>query len=332
MPDTSSQPKKIARQSRRKPPLVKLIFDDALNAIKALPDKSVDCIVTSPPYYGQRDYGFEGQIGLESDPNVYIERLVEIFAAAERILKKEGSLWINLGDTYWSGRGAAHSSDAKNKHRRFLRPQDKRGPHEWCKQKQLLLLPHRFAIALQGKGWILRNDNVWHKVSPTPDPVKDRSACAHEYMFHFVLSRHYYYDFSAVAEPCKSDPKSIKPPASVWSISNRPSFKKHAAVFPSELVTLPILATLPARGTILDPFCGSGTALETARKLKPSAKLIGIDLGREALEEAATRLGVSNHSVSWEAVNKSGPKSSASLLPASQGAGVSKSKLSKKVS
>lgn len=233
-----------------------------------------------------------GQIGLESDPLDYIERLVNIFGAAERVLKATGSLWVNLGDTYWSGRGAAHSSDAKNKHRRFLRPQDKRGPRDWCKQKQLLLLPHRFAVSMQDQGWILRNDNVWHKTAPTPDPVRDRSACAHEYFFHFVHSRHYYYNFKAVAVPCKTRKGEVKPPSSVWSMPNPPNFKKHAAVFPASLVMLPIKATLPPKGTILDPFCGSGTALETARTLKPKARLIGIDLSKTAIIEAAKRLGL----------------------------------------
>lgn len=269
-----------------------LMHGDALESLRRLEKECVDCVVTSPPYYGQRDYGVSGQVGLESDPLHYVNRLVQVMDEVKRVLKKSGSLWINLGDTYWSGKGAPHQSDSKNKHRRFARPQDKRGPHQWCRSKQLMLLPHRIAIAMQDHGWLLRNDNIWHKISPTPDPVKDRSAAAHEYMFHFVISKRYYYNFPAVAKPCKGDPKSVKPVSSVWTLQNKPNFKKHAAVFPAELVTTPILSTLPLRGTILDPFCGSGTALETALVLRPKAKAIGIDLSSNAISEAAERLGL----------------------------------------
>ena len=262
---------------------------EALGVMQQMPKASVDCIVTSPPYYGQRDYGVEGQLGLEADPLLYIQRLTAVFTAAASVLKPSGSLWINLGDTYWSGRGAPCGPDLKNKHRRFVRPQDRRGPHPWCKPKQLLLLPHRMAIALQESGWILRNDNVWHKTAPTPDPVRDRCASAHEYFFHFVRSRFYHFDFDQVAEPCQEE-DATKPPSSIWTLPNRPNFKKHAAVFPSALVERPILATLPENGTLLDPYCGSGTALETARRLRPKCKVIGIDLSPEALAEASVRL------------------------------------------
>lgn len=266
-----------------------LLLGDAETIMRSLPEESVDCLVTSPPYYGQRDYGMDDQVGLEADPMAYVERLVAVFNAAMPILKKTGSLWINLGDTYWSGKGAPHGSDGKNKHRRFLRPQDRKGPHNWCRPKQLLLLPHRVAIGLQEKGWILRNDNVWQKTAPTPDPVRDRCAAAHEYFFHFVRTKNYFFNFEAVAEPCVTS-ENVKPPPSVWAMPNRPNFKKHAAVFPPELVRLPLLATLPKRGVVLDPFCGSGTALEAARRLMPHCKVMGIDLSPEALKEASVRL------------------------------------------
>ncbi len=271
------------------PEKVNLFLGSALQVLQGMPAESVDCVVTSPPYYGQRDYGVKEQIGLEADPLNYVAHLKEVFAATARILKPSGSLWINLGDTYWSGRGAPCGPDLKNKHRRFVRPQDRRGPHPWCKAKQLLLLPHRVAIALQDDGWILRNDNVWHKTSPTPDPVKDRSASAHEYFFHFVRSRFYYFDFDQVAEPCQAD-DTVKAPSSVWTLSNPPNFKKHSAVFPQSLVERPIKATLPKKGILLDPFCGSGTALEAALRLRPKCKVVGIDVSADALSEASTRL------------------------------------------
>lgn len=253
--------------------------------LKQLPESSVDCIVTSPPYYGQRDYGVDSQIGLEEHPQEYIERLLKVFRAAQRVLKPTGSLWVNLGDTYWSGKGRPHGADNKQKNRRFLRPQDKTGPRPLCTPKQLLLIPHRFAIAMQDEGWIVRNDNIWYKVNPTPDPTTDRSASAHEYVFHFVLRRHYYYDFDAVAIPSNGQRK-VKSPPSVWSIPIATNFKKHIAVFPYELMRIPILATLPKDGVLLDPFCGSATALEYGLRQKLGNQFIGIDISESALGEA----------------------------------------------
>lgn len=262
-----------------------LYLGNSLEVLKTLPSASIDCIVTSPPYYGQRDYGVPDQIGLEELPQLYIRRLVAIFYEAKRILKPTGSLWVNLGDTYWSGKGRPSGPDKKQKHRRFLRPQDRSGPRPLCTPKQLLLIPHRFAIAMQDDGWIVRNDNVWSKVNPTPDPAEDRSAAAHEYMFHFVLQRKYYYNFDAVAVPSNGE-RPFKSPPSVWQIPISPNFKKHIAVFPEALVRIPILATLPPGGVLLDPFCGSGTALNYAVAQGDGRRAIGIDISQAALAEA----------------------------------------------
>lgn len=266
-------------------PNVTLYRGNAVDVLGMLPEASVNCIVTSPPYYGQRDYGVPDQIGLESHPDQYIDRLIAVFRAARRVLKPTGSLWVNLGDTYWSGKGRPHGPDKKQKNRRFLRPQDRSGPRPLCAPKQLLLIPHRFAIAMQEDGWIVRNDNVWHKVNPTPDPAEDRSASAHEYMFHFVLKRHYYYNFDAVSVPSKGA-RARKPVPSVWQIPTVTNFKKHIAVFPEALVRTPILATLPPRGILLDIFCGSGTALGYAVAQGKGRRAIGIDISPLALEEA----------------------------------------------
>ena len=272
-----------------KSPKVTLYSGDAAEVLALLPKASVDCIVTSPPYYGQRDYGVRGQIGLEDHPQQYIDRLITVFRAAKRVLKPSGSLWVNLGDTYWSGKGKSGGEDKKQKNRRFLRPQDRSGPRPLCTPKQLLLIPHRFAIAMQEEGWIVRNDNVWYKVNPTPDPVKDRSASVHEYVFHFVQQRRYYYDKQAVAVPSSNGDKPKAPP-SVWLIPTATNFKKHIAVFPERLVDLPIKATLPPNGTLLDPFCGSGTALEYAIARGQRRKAIGIDISKSALREAKSLL------------------------------------------
>jgi len=264
---------------------ITLYRGDAVGILDSLPDASIDSIVTSPPYYGQRDYGVHGQVGLEKHPQEYITRLVSIFRAARRVLKPTGSLWVNLGDTYWSGKGRSGGVDQKQKNRRFLRPQDLKGLRPLCTPKQLLLIPHRFAIAMQDDGWVVRNDNVWYKVNPTPDPAADRSAAAHEYMFHFVLQRRYYYNQRAVAVPSNGKRKTKSPP-SVWQIPIATNFKKHIAVFPEALVRTPILATLPPKGVLLDPFCGSGTALGLAIAQGGGRRAVGIDISTSALREA----------------------------------------------
>lgn len=276
-------------QSFYKSNSIDLYLGDAAQIMSQLGDRSIDCIVTSPPYYGQRDYGIEGQLGLESHPQMYINKLVAVFREARRVLKPSGSLWVNIGDTYWSGKGKPHGPDKKQKNRRFDRPQDKAGARPWCAPKQLLLIPHRFAVAMQDEGWIVRNDNVWHKPSPTPDPVDDRCALTHEYVFHFVKQRRYYFHLEAVAMP-STGKRAIKPPPSVWTIATVPSQKRHIAVFPDQLMLLPILATCPPNGVVLDPFCGSGTALLATLALGEGRKAIGIDLSPSGLKEARDAL------------------------------------------
>lgn len=268
---------------------VALYCGEAHTVLSHVATASVDCIITSPPYYGQRDYGSPAQLGLEPHPQLYIDRLVTTLDECWRLLKAGGSLWVNIGDTYWSGKGAPTRPDRKQKSRRFDRPQDQVGPRPWCTPKQLLLIPHRFAIAMQGRGWIVRNDNVWHKPAPTPDPVADRCSSAHEYVFHFVKQRRYYFNADAVAVPSNGE-RDTKPPQSVWTVSTKPSQKQHTAVFPEELVWLPILATCPSRGVVLDPFCGSGTTLAAASFLGGQRRGIGVDISEGALREAATLL------------------------------------------
>lgn len=270
-------------------PHITLYKGDAAEILATLEENSVDCIVTSPPYYGQRDYGVDGQLGLEAHPQFYIDKLVAVFQQVKRILKPTGSLWVNIGDTYWSGKGRSQGVDTKQKYRRFARPQDKAGERPWCTPKQLLLIPHRFAIAMQTNGWIVRNDNVWYKPAPTPDPVRDRCALTHEYIFHFVKRRKYYFNAAAVAVPSNGR-RATKTPPSVWTIPTTPSRKAHQAVFPEQLMTLPIQATCPPRGMLLDPFCGSATALVTALAECKERSVIGIDISEEALKEAKALL------------------------------------------
>ena len=241
----------------------------------------VDCIVTSPPFYGQRDYGVAGQLGLEQKPEEFIAKLVNVFRDAHEVLSTTGSLWVNLGDTYWNGRGQAKGQDEKQLARRFgLRPQDRRGDGKLCKNKQLLLIPHRFAIAMQDVDWIVRNDNVWVKPNPIPDQVADRSCMSHEYVFHFVTQRFYYYNRIAVGR--KTVKGTYMPPADTWEVPSSKGGTVHKASFSEELVRIPILATTPQGGIVLDPFAGSGTSLLFAKK--NGFRSIGIDIKEEYCE------------------------------------------------
>lgn len=267
-----------------------LIFNmDAREAMRHLAAAGVivNCMVTSPPFYGQRDYGAKGQIGLEEHPRDFIRELVACFEAAKPVLAENGSLWVNLGDTYWSGKGEHKSGESKQSARRFgLRPQDKTGDGLLCKPKQLLLIPHRFAIAMQDENWLVRNDNVWVKPNPIPDQVRDRCSVSHEYMFHLVKSRWYYFDKAKVGR--KSDSGSILPPSDTWEIAPARRSHKHKARFSEELVRIPILATTPPRGVVLDPFGGSGTSLVFARR--HGFRAIGIDISKDFCQSMVDHL------------------------------------------
>ncbi len=178
---------------------------DVIAGLKQLDENSIDCVVTSPPYWRLRDYGVEGQIGLEKHPKEYIEKMVEVFREVKRVLKPEGSVWLNVGDTYYGGSGCAY--DGSNKIGAIAKVKNQQGRElhkaksEWLQPKQKLLMPHRLAIAMQEDGWVLRNDVVWHKPSHMPSSVKDRLTNSFEYLFHFVQKRKYYYDLDAIREP-----------------------------------------------------------------------------------------------------------------------------------
>jgi len=247
----------------------------------------VDCIVTSPPYYGQRDYELDGQLGLEDHPQQFIDHLVEVFDLCRALLRDTGSLWINIGDTYWAGKGAHKSGEIKQGARRFgLRPQDKPGDGKWTRPKQLLLIPHRLAIALQEDGWLIRNDNVWIKPHPVPDQVRDRCSVSHEYVFHLTKNRWYYFDRPRVGRRARSG--HTLPPLDTWAVRPSQGNGKHKASFSEDLVRIPILATTPPHGVVLDPFNGSGTSMVFARK--HGFRSIGVDLSKEYCEDTAIAL------------------------------------------
>lgn len=247
----------------------------------------VDCIVTSPPYYGQRDYGVDGQIGHEEHPSKFIEELVEVFRLCRQVLSETGSLWINIGDTYWSGKGAHKSKEMKQSARRFgIRPQDKPGDGKWARPKQLLLIPHRLAIALQDDGWLVRNDNVWIKPNPVPDQVRDRCSMSHEYVFHLTNSRWYYFNRLPVGREMPTG--SVLPPLDTWEVPPSNGNGIHKASFSEDLVRIPIVASTPPNGIVLDPFNGSGTSTVFART--HGFRSIGIDISASYCKQAAEAL------------------------------------------
>lgn len=184
-----------------------ILQGDATTRLKELPDESVDLCVTSPPYYQLRDYGVEGQIGLESSVEEYIGRLVEVFEEVRRVLKKDGNLYINIGDSYAGGAGRWGGTENMSEKQRSnfgsqgQIPKAKPWKHEVIKRKELIGIPWRLAFALQAKGWYLREDIIWAKPNPMPESVTDRCTRSHEYIFHFTKEAHYYYDAAAISEP-----------------------------------------------------------------------------------------------------------------------------------
>ena len=294
---------------------VTLLLGDALAVAAEMADDSVDCIVTSPPYFRLRDYGTEGQYGLESSPAEYVETMRALFSELRRVLADDGTLWLNLGDSYYSGRGnpGPNSADEKQPARRgWIRPQD-RGGVEWSTPKNLLGIPWRVAFALQDDGWILRNAIIWHKPNAMPESVADRLSGRYEHVFLFSKSRRYWFDLDPIREATTTDHRSTpaanwrdgaighagrssilhngwKPgdsplgrnPGDVWSINTRPFSAAHFAVYPVQLPQRCILAGCKPGGTVLDPFSGSGTTGLAAQRL--GRKYVGIDVNAEYLD------------------------------------------------
>lgn len=182
-----------------------IIIGDALTVLKTLPDQSVHCIVTSPPYWGLRDYGCEGQLGLEKTPEEYVAKMVEVFREGRRVLRDDGTLWLNLGDSYVANRGntrekPGYDNKAADGHASLAIREHKIGGNG-LKEKDLVGIPWRVAFALQADGWYLRQDIIWHKPNPMPESVTDRPTKAHEYIFLMSKSARYYYDIESIKEP-----------------------------------------------------------------------------------------------------------------------------------
>ena len=281
----------------------RLYHGDAIDVLKTLRAKSCQTCVTSPPYYGTRDYGSKRQIGVENTIEDYIERLVEVFQQVRRVLRDDGTLWLNLGDIY--ARGAQQSYLVKSRNQRFS-------------QKDLVGMPWRVAFALQADGWILRNDICWHKVNAQPTSTKDRCTMAHEYIFLLAKQKDYFYDRDAILEPLKTkphspgsksngrltahswtsgmnDPERIwgdakgKNKRTVWSVSTKPFKGSHFAVMAPEIAETCILAGSKKGRRVLDPFSGTGTTGIVS--LRHGRAFTGIDISKRCVNMSLKRFG-----------------------------------------
>jgi DNA modification methylase len=273
--------------------LNQILLGDSRKVIESIPDKYVHTVITSPPYYGLRDYQMPNQIGLEETPQQYIHNLVELFGSVKRILKDNGTLWLNLGDSY--------SPSAQHGY----------------KIKDLMGMPWRVALALQDDGWYLRQDIIWQKSNPMPEPVKDRCVKCHEYIFLLTKSEKYYFDYAAIQEDAlrtnsgnkqrlsgaqRGAPETMKGALagsaswsgtkrnkrSVWTVSVKPFKPAHFATFPVDLIEPCVLAGAPIDGVVFDPFMGSGTTAVAAKKHQRN--YLGVELNPEYIGISQKRL------------------------------------------
>jgi len=265
--------------------MITILTGDCRDVLRTLPDCSVHCCVTSPPYWGLRDYGAPNQIGAESRIEDYLSNLREVFREVLRVLADDGTLWLNIGDAYTSGNRMWRAVDRKNP----ARGMDYRPPTpDGLKPKDLIGIPWRLAFLLQEDGWYLRSDIVWFKPNCQPESVKDRPTRAHEYLFLFSKSEKYYYDGEAIKEPSNSGGE-LRNRRTVWAINTEPFPGAHFATFPPKLIEPCILAATAAGDRVLDPFLGSGTVGEVCLRLK--RRFLGIELKEEYAAMARRRLG-----------------------------------------
>ncbi|MBK7380735.1 MAG: site-specific DNA-methyltransferase [Ignavibacteriales bacterium] len=303
--------------------LNKIICGDTLETVKTFSDESIDCVITSPPYWQLRDYGWTGQWGLEKTYQEYLDKMIVLMAELKRVLKPTGTMWINLGDSYNGNKeGSTHQISVKKDLN-----ENQSGLSKKCQNnipnKSLILIPHRFAIrCVDELGLILRNDIIWAKRNGMPESVTDRFSKKHEFFFFFVKNQKYYFDLDGVrceySEAGKQRSKYLfggnkggldriqsgapmgdkshliengKNPGDIsdfWDVPTQPSSDKHYATYNFDLIDKPIVCGCPEGGVILDPFCGTGTTLLRAEQL--NRKSIGIDGSKEYCEIAGKRL------------------------------------------
>ena len=306
--------------------MTKLMHGDCLELLKTMESESIQTCITSPPYWGLRDYGNDNQIGLEKTPEAYVEKMVSVFQEIKRVLKEDGTVWLNLGDSYMSSGGASRHhgyTDPKYSNGRKIEHFEPQAyPHDIIKPKDIVGIPWRVALALQSDGWYLRQDIIWAKGNPMPESVKDRCTKSHEYLFLLTKNKKYYFDYEAIKETSvdyeasykryesgfggkknqslkesgygqtkvigrrKFDGKRNK--RSVWNVNTQPCKEAHFAVMPQKLVKPCVLAGSRKGDKILDPFAGAGTVGMVASRHERD--FIGIELNAEYIEIAEKRI------------------------------------------
>jgi site-specific DNA-methyltransferase (adenine-specific) len=300
---------------------VKISIGDCRELLRQMPDNFVHTCVTSPPYFGLRDYGMEDQIGLEQTPEAFVNELVAVFREVRRVLRDDGTLWLNLGDSYagsgkgrW-GNGNSYATGKQATSKGTTEGRLSKAITPDCKPKDLIGIPWRVAFALQADGWYLRQDIIWHKPNPMPESVQDRCTKAHEYIFLLSKSPRYYFDAASIEEDAKWERwgnqtenkkhvgtaghlggKTIaelpirdkKNRRSVWTVATKPFKGAHFATFPPGLIEPCILAGCPEGGIVLDPFGGAGTTGLVAAL--HNRKAILLELNPEYGEIARKRL------------------------------------------
>jgi DNA modification methylase len=305
--------------------MIELYHGDCIDVMSRLPAASINTCVTSPPYFGLRDYGVDGQIGLEDTPEAFVGRLVEVFREVRRVLRDDGTLWLNLGDSYARNPAKGTTGTPNGRNVAVMGYSGGAGIPNGLKEKDLIGIPWRVAFALQADGWYLRQDIIWHKPNVMPESVKDRCTKAHEYIFMLTKSPRYYFDYKAIREPevcgrqrgpaLHPDTKStngngglarrksdgMRNRRSVWTVTTKPFKGAHFATFPPDLIEPCVLAGAPAGGTVLDPFFGAGTTGLVSQV--NGRDCVGIELNPNYLKIARERLGFGvNDNVSDETV------------------------------
>ncbi len=261
-----------------------IILGDSRRELLQFEDGYFQSCVTSPPYWGLRDYQIDGQIGAEDSLEQYINDIVAIFREVRRTLMNDGTVWLNIGDTYTSGNRTWRAPDKKNPGRAMsYRPPTPQG----LKPKDLIGLPWRVAFALQQDGWYLRSDIIWHKPNCQPESVKDRPTRSHEYVFLLTKSEDYYYNADAVRERT-TDGSGYRNRRTVWSINTQGFRGSHFAVFPPELIYNCLMAGSKPGSAVLDPFLGTGTVAELC--LQNGRRCVGIELNPEYGKMAEQRV------------------------------------------
>ena len=304
--------------------MLKILQGDALEKIKEIESESIDCIVTSPPYWQLRDYGIDEQLGLEETVEEYLERLISVFDEAWRVLKDSGTVFVNMGDTY-SNVNSKFISGSNNKNYYIDKQTAKTRKKTDIRRKSKMMIPERFAIAMIERGWILRNEIIWHKPNVVPEAVNDRFTNDFEKIYFFTKNEKYYFEkqYEPYSEKTltafkdgimptgkkkmlgagesKTGMREINKPwkavysengrnmRTVWNIAAKGIKEAHFATFPEELVRRCISAGCPENGIVLDPFLGSGTSLKVAKKFNRNG--IGIELNPDYINMSINRIG-----------------------------------------